>query len=211
MHSNFKPQPTSRLSLAVLRPSTRLLRRVFAGVIALCLSASLASCGWQLRGFNKGQLPQQLALRTADPYAPIARQLQQTLVRRGVQITPGAPLTLWLDEEVLDKRTVAVTSIGAAAQYELHLSIDFSYTPKGATPPLPTTLSAQRAFDFIPGTNLAKAEEEQTLIREMRQELINRILLQSMEVKVAQDSAASATYQSSSATAMSSSSANATH
>ena len=46
--------------------------------------------------------------------------------------------------------------------------------------PPSTTLTTQRVYDFIPGTNLAKAEEQQTLVKEMRQELINRILLQSM-------------------------------
>ncbi|BCD97169.1 LPS assembly lipoprotein LptE [Marinagarivorans cellulosilyticus] len=157
-------------------PRLTSLRFALIGLLALTITA----CGWQLRGFNKGQLPPELALKTADPYAAIARQLQQTLVRRGVKITPSAPLTLWLDTEELEKRTVAVTSIGAAAQYELRLEIAYSYTPKGAQPALPTTLTTQRVYDFIPGTNLAKAEEQQTLVKEMRQELINRILLQSM-------------------------------
>ena len=153
------------------------LRFALIGLLALTLTA----CGWQLRGFNKGQLPPELGLKTDDPYAAIARQLQQTLVRRGVKITPSAPLTLWLDAEDLEKRTVAVTSIGAAAQYELRLEIAYSYKQKGAQPALPITIATQRVYDFIPGTNLAKAEEQQTLVKEMRQELINRILLQSMK------------------------------
>jgi LPS-assembly lipoprotein len=157
-------------------PRFTLLRFTLIALMAITVTA----CGWQLRGFNKGQLPPELALKTADPYAPIARQLQQTLVRRGVKITPSAPLQLWLDTEDLEKRTVAVTSIGAAAQYELRLEIAYSYTPKGAEQALPVTLATQRVYDFIPGTNLAKAEEQQTLVKEMRQELINRILLQSM-------------------------------
>ncbi|HEY7774188.1 MAG TPA: LPS assembly lipoprotein LptE [Marinagarivorans sp.] len=206
------PQPCSRLAPVLPLTGVRFVRLALVGIMSLCLCLSLASCGWQLRGFNKGQLPQQLALSTADPYAPIARQLQQTLVRRGVQITPNAPLTLWLDKEDLDKRTVAVTSIGAAAQYELHLNIDFSYTPKGTIPPFPTTLSAQRVFDFTPGTNLAKAEEEQTLIKEMRQELINRILLQSMYVNALEEAALTASSAANSAsTAASASSTHAAH
>ena len=162
-------------------PPTTLRLISFRFVLVGLLAITISACGWQLRGFNKGQLPPELSLKTDDPYAPIARQLQQTLVRRGVHITPTASLTLWLGAEELEKRTVAVTSIGAAAQYELRLEIAYSYTPKGAQPALPTTLTTQRVYDFIPGTNLAKAEEQQTLVKEMRQELINRLLLQSMK------------------------------
>ncbi|WP_394203163.1 LPS-assembly lipoprotein LptE [Marinagarivorans algicola] len=149
-------------------------------VITVLLST--AACGWQLRGFNQGKLPAQLALKIDDPYAPLARQLQQTLVRRGVTVNPSAAVQLWLDKEVLSKRTVAVTSIGASAQYELQLKVAFSFSRQSDTQNAqltPNTLITQRVFDFAPGSNLAKTEEEQTLLKEMRQELINRILAQS--------------------------------
>jgi outer membrane lipopolysaccharide assembly protein LptE/RlpB len=148
--------------------------------------AILVGCGWQLKGFNERQLPPQLALKTLDPYASLARQLQQTLLRRGVEITPNAPLKLWLDAEKLHKRTIAVTTIGAAAQYELSLEVAFSYTHQGYETPPATKLVTQRVFDFVPGTNLAKAEEEETLIREMRQELISRILRQSQKAQLSE-------------------------
>ncbi|WP_053979915.1 LPS assembly lipoprotein LptE [Marinagarivorans algicola] len=154
------------------------LFRLFVMTVLL----STAACGWQLRGFNQGKLPAQLALKIDDPYAPLARQLQQTLVRRGVTVNPSAAVQLWLDKEVLSKRTVAVTSIGASAQYELQLKVAFSFSRQSDTQNAqltPNTLITQRVFDFAPGSNLAKTEEEQTLLKEMRQELINRILAQS--------------------------------
>ena len=149
-----------------------MLTRIFITLI----SVSLAGCGWQLRGFDQGALPDTLALETQDRYAPMARQLQQTLKRRGVTLLATAPIRLWLDVEKQEKRAVAVTSIGSAAQFELHLTVDFKYIREHAKPEIARTVSTQRTFDFIPGSNLAKDEEEQTLLKEMRQELINRIL-----------------------------------
>lgn len=168
----------------------------FFRLLVIAALLSTAACGWQLRGFNQGKLPAQLALKIDDPYAPLARQLQQTLVRRGVTVDPGAPVQLWLDKETLSKRTVAVTSIGAAAQYELQLKVAFGFSQvsthqQGDTQNAqltPTTLITQRVFDFAPGSNLAKTEEEQTLLKEMRQELINRILAQSPKQKMIEQS-----------------------
>lgn len=143
---------------------------------------TLSACGWQLRGFNQGQLPEKLALKTRDPYTQLARQLQQTLVRRGVTVDPSAAVTLWLSEEEREKRTVAVTSIGSAAQYELHVSVSFAYITEQVPMPLPTLITTKRSYDFIAGSNLASTEEEQILMTEMRQELINRILAASLKI-----------------------------
>ena len=144
--------------------------------IACFLAFGLSSCGWQLRGLDNSALPKDLALNTSDTYAPFARQFQQTLKRRGVTLSASAPVQLYLGEEIRDKRTVAVTTLGAAAQYELHMRIDYAFNQAGSEPKLPITISSQRVYDFVPGSNLAKLQEEQTLITEMRQELINRIL-----------------------------------
>ncbi|MDZ7924738.1 MAG: LPS assembly lipoprotein LptE [Marinagarivorans sp.] len=144
--------------------------------IASFLALVLSSCGWQLRGLDNSAPPKNFALNTHDTYAPFARQLQQTLMRRGVTLSASAPVQLYLGEEIRDKRTVAVTTLGAAAQYELHMRIDYVFNQSGSEPKLPITISSQRVYDFIPGSNLAKLQEEQTLITEMRQELINRIL-----------------------------------
>ena len=152
-----------------------LVRRLSTLTLLGCFMA-LNGCGWQLRGLYDGALPKTLNLNTSDPYAPLARQLQQTLVRRGVTLNTQTGLSLYLSAEEMQKRTVAVTNIGAAAQYELNLTVEYSYNQQGQEPNLPKKLTSQRVFDFIPGSNLAKAEEEQTLLTEMRQELINTLL-----------------------------------
>ena len=186
---------TKRLAKHITRTPYIMSSTLFKLFFIVTLLA-VSACGWQLRGFKQGELPTQLALKIDDPYAPLARQLQQTLVRRGVTVNPSAKVQLWLDKEVLTKRTVAVTSIGASAQYELQLKVNFAFNtqntkvPPTGNPPItmteltPNTLTTQRVFDFVPGSNLAKTEEEQTLIKEMRQELINRILAQSPRQKI---------------------------
>ena len=162
-----------------MKISTSFFRFLFLAVFI----AGISACGWQLRGFHKGSLPTQMALQSHDKYAPLPRQLQQTLIRRGVTVKNSAPIQLVLTPEEVSKRTVAVTPIGAAAQYQLIMEVGYAYQAlspdKEATPVIPKILRTERTFDFEAGNNLAKAEEERTLLEEMRQELINRILAQS--------------------------------
>ncbi len=150
--------------------------RLWLNVVLCC---TLASCGWQLRGMDSGQFPSQLQLATADRYAPLVVSLARAMQTRHIQSTENAPLRLELDSEKLTKRTVAVTSIGSAAQYELTLSARWRlYALSNNTQTLlrDGTASSVRVFDFQTGNNLGKTEEENTLMNEMRREISSTIL-----------------------------------
>ncbi|MEY4589323.1 MAG: hypothetical protein RL497_1399, partial [Pseudomonadota bacterium] len=90
--------------------------------ITLSLAFCLSACGWQLRGVNTGAYPSQLQLASHDRYAPLITSLVHAMQQRHIQSDDSAPLRLEVDPETLSKRTVAVTAIGSAAQYELTLS-----------------------------------------------------------------------------------------
>jgi LPS-assembly lipoprotein len=113
----------------------------------------------------------------ADRFAPLTLALLDVMHRTAVTLKEDAPISLHLGDEDLQRRVVAVTSIGSPVQYELSLSADFRYQMVGEpTLTTPQTLSVERVFDFDPSNTVAKSEEENTLLEEMRIELAQRIL-----------------------------------
>lgn len=143
-------------------------------IAALVVSA----CGWQLRGWNDQGAISALYLVTNDRYAPLTIAILETMQQQGITHKNDAELQLHVGEESLRKRTVAVTSIGSPSQYELSLSVSYQYrtAAEEQARTLPRTLSVSRAFDFDPNNTVAKNEEENTLLEEMRRELALRIL-----------------------------------
>lgn len=148
----------------------------YAGLLIIALGVS--ACGWHLRGWNNQGAINELYLVTGDRYAPLTLALRETMQQQGITNRGDAELQLHVGEERLRKRTVAVTSIGSPSQYELSLSVSYQYrsASEEQAQALPRTLSVSRAFDFDPNNTVAKNEEENTLLEEMRRELALRIL-----------------------------------
>lgn len=154
-------------------------------LLTLGLALSLTSCGWQLRGSANGLYPAQLQLASQDRYAPLIASLTQVMGQRHIQSSDSANLRLEVDPEVLSKRTVAVTAIGSAAQYELTLSAPWRlYQREGQNQTLlrEGVVKSGRVFDFQPGNNLGKTEEENTLMAEMRREIAHSLLAQTQNL-----------------------------
>lgn len=159
------------------------LKSLFVVVFALLSPA----CGWQLRGLDAGQFPAQIQLVSPDRYAPLVVTMARAMQTRHIESTEAANLRLELDAEKLSKRTVAVTSIGSAAQYELILSAPWRlYRKQGSKLELlrEGTSPSVRVFDFQPGNNLGKTEEENTLMVEMRREIASTILQQTQALSL---------------------------
>lgn len=153
----------------------------FCGLLWL----TLAGCGWQLRGVGSYQGPTELHLVPTDRFAPLTLALLDAMHRSAVSPAEDAPISLFLGNEELQKRVVAVTAIGSPAQYELSLSADFRYQLTGEkTVITPQSLSVERVFDFDPSNTVAKSEEENTLLDEMRLELAQRILRQARNFSI---------------------------
>lgn len=85
---------------------------------------------------------------------------------------------LVIDREKLEKRPLTVTETGVAAQYQLILTITFSrQRADGSLVAAPQQITSWRSYDFDPKLILAKAQEEEALLIEMREELARRMLL----------------------------------
>ncbi len=150
----------------------RMRLRLIATLFVLLLSA----CGWHLRGLDRGERPEQLALVVENRFEPLVLTTQEVLQQNGIRIENDSPLELHIGREELKRRTVAVTSIGSPSQYELTLTVHYHYRSPALKPMVPRVISTKRAFDFDPSNTVAKKEEENTLLSEMRRELAIRLL-----------------------------------
>lgn len=146
--------------------------------IAILLTALIVTgCGWHLRGFKAQQLPAAIEVVSAQPFGPLSQAFRGVLKEQGIRSQANSSWQVHLSQESLSKRTVAVTSIGSASQYELSLSVEFQFVHlQQGMQGLPQRVSTTRTFDFDPDNTTAKAQEEATLLEEMRLELSHRVL-----------------------------------
>lgn len=161
--------------------------RISRGLLPLTvLCLSLCACGWQLRGLERGVRPQALNLVVENRFEPIVLAVRDIMRQNGIAISDTTPLQLHLGREELARRTVAVTPIGSASQYELTLSVAYRYHLQGEPTHLARKVRVHRVFDFDPTNTVAKNEEENTLLEEMRREIAVRLLNQ-VPVEYGQD------------------------
>lgn len=145
-------------------------------VLSVIVCTCVAACGWHLRGLDRGARPESLALVVENRFEPLVLVTQEVMQQNNIRIDAETPLQLHLGHEELQRRTVAVTSIGSASQYELTLTVQYRYQVPGQTVSPSYLISAKRVFDFDPSNTVAKNEEENTLLAEMRRELAIRLL-----------------------------------
>lgn len=120
--------------------------------------------------------PEALDLVVENRFEPLVLTTGEVMQQNGIRIDNGAVLQLHLGRETLNRRTIAVTSIGSASQYELTLNVSYRYSGPSIPKTTVKTLHTKRVFDFDPASTVAKNEEEKTLLNEMRRELAVRLL-----------------------------------
>lgn len=153
-----------------------MMRRPLKQLSTFLAAVMLASCGWHLRGWQSPSQVIDIQLQAVDRYAPLTLALYDAMQQREISDRRDAKIKLFLGNEVLHKRTVAVTSIGSPSQYEMSLAVEYRYWSSEAASKTTSTATVIRAFDFNPSNTVAKTQEENTLLEEMRRELAHRIL-----------------------------------
>jgi LPS-assembly lipoprotein len=151
-------------------------------ILAGAALASLAACGFQLRGASP------LHFKTVYVDAPIATyqrnaladRLRNLLIVAGTQVTPSskeAELTLKLGAEQRTKTILALTSAGRVAEYRLEMNL--SYQALGASGQQrlpPTQIRFIRDLTYDDSQYSAKAAEEDFLYRSMEEDAVQQIL-----------------------------------
>lgn len=152
-------------------------------LVLLITAALLSACGFHLRGSEQDVTiaGAKVAIESDSPYAELNRALREALTRAQVTtVSAGesAQLLLKVHDEKLTRRTQTVDQYGRASDYELIYTLSYSLLKEADDKSPPRSLSARRDYGFDNRNLLGKAEEENELVREMQNEIAQRLLRQ---------------------------------
>lgn len=147
----------------------------------LLLLLTLGACGWQLRGYEPGVAYSessfnQLKITTTSRDNAFFRRFNAALKRNNIEINDDASSVLELFKEQIDRKPLAYNRIGTPSQYKLSLSIEYQFKNNDEVLIARTRINSRRNYDFDENLIIAKDREQEALIREMRDELSQRII-----------------------------------
>ena len=137
----------------------------------------LASCGFQLRGDLYAELDK-VHVTSAPSAIKSEKILNEILAvfEKGRDETSTDSLIINLVSEKSSRRSVLTTVSMSAAQYELTIELIF-FISFGDRIIVPETSLSSRKFYAVSSANQAASYEEQLLLqREMREELLNKVV-----------------------------------
>ena len=143
----------------------------------MSLISFLASCGFQLRGDLYAELDK-VHVTSAPSAIKSEKILNEILAvfEKRKDETSTDPLIINLVSEKSSRRSVLTTVSMSAAQYELTIELIF-FISFGDRIIVPETTLSSRKFYAVSSANQAASYEEQLLLqREMREELLNKVV-----------------------------------
>lgn len=151
--------------------------RVLAGLV---LCASVAACGFALRGTT--ELPFSSLHINLSPNSQFGAQLRRQIEAispdtRIVETAQGAEAQLQILDEARERLELALTAQGRVQEYDLTLRIVFQVlNDQGEFLVPPTTLTATRPLYYDDNVAQSKESEAQVLYQAMRTDLTQRIV-----------------------------------
>jgi LPS-assembly lipoprotein len=148
-------------------------------IFSLSLLLLTSACGWQLRGSLNASLDiERIHVISQEEHTELLRELTRSLAGQGIA-TVGASdnpeYTLTLGDETTHKRTVGVGADTLASAFAMTIKVPYQlFNAQHVALAPPSTASITRNYDASNSAGLER--EEQTLLREMRQELVQQML-----------------------------------
>lgn len=151
-------------------------RRFSASALPLLLAATLAGCGFHLRG--TATLPFETISVPAE--TPLAVELQRNIATgTNAKVVPqdaGPQAILALLGEGRERLILSLNAQGQVTEYELRYLVSFRvYSPKGAEYIPSSQIVLRRPITFNDQV-LAKEEEAELIYREMRRDMVQLIM-----------------------------------
>lgn len=141
------------------------------------VSLTLGACGFTLRGNAPAAGDGAVALVSTEPAGALAGTVRDALQSAGLSGRPsGNAWQLQLGAETLVSRPGSVNSRARAAQHDLELSVEITFTRGDTTVFGPARLATQRSYYEDLSTIAGSTEEVALLQQEMRQELAQQVL-----------------------------------
>ena len=156
-------------------------------LLVMGLAVLLSACGFQLRGTGTTELAiKELDLSARNAYGETVTQLRQVLQSSGVKVYAGAPYKLTLTDEQESQRTLSYAGSGRSAEYELTNVLSYEIQGHDNLSLLSDKLQVQKVF-LHDGNNLTGSDQEADEVRkEMRRELVQRMMLRLQQLSPAQ-------------------------
>jgi LPS-assembly lipoprotein len=142
------------------------------------LCASLAACGFRLRGtadvpFNTVFVPN----ATGGVALDLKRSIQAGTRAKVVDDPKQADAVLQFLQEARQKVILSLSGTGRVREYRLIYRVGFRvHDGKGAEYVQPTTIELSRDITFNDSDVLAKESEEQLLVRDMQTDMVQQIM-----------------------------------
>jgi len=154
---------------------------VVRSVAALCIAASLAACGFQLRGSNGSYtLPFHSLFLTFPDTSPLGTELKRNLRAGDVEIADKpdqAEAQFVVLSENRGKSILSLNSLGRVREYLLTYTLTFAVRDSKGVELLPATeITLRRNMAFDETQVLAKESEEALLYRDMQADLVQQIM-----------------------------------
>lgn len=156
------------------------MTRCSPSMAALAMTAGLlvAACGFQLRTWDLAGLERVQVVGTDAQV--LRRELTRALTQSGVVLTDersDADVIVQLSGERESRRTASVSGGGRAAEYEMSLAVSFGAQDADGNELVPTrTLRADRTYRLDLDNLIGSREEETLIVRELRSDLVQRII-----------------------------------
>ena len=152
------------------------MKRLFISVLILILTRAVSSCGFQLRGSLETSF-KSIQINGGSP--ELVKQLKRNYKQSGIDVrASSAEKTIEIITDKVNKRILSLKSTGTVSEYQLDYI--FSYRIKsdlnewGA----PNTIEMSRSYTYDDSNRLAKQEEENSLIKGMREQIIRAMTSQ---------------------------------
>ena len=154
------------------------VKRFWANIlVGLVLAASLAGCGFKLRG--QAQFPFTAAFVEAPTGSPLGKALRLSLTSQGKLAAKkdDAPVRIVLSEESRSKEILSLSGGGKVREYRLSYKVVMAVLDgAGNELAAPSEILLTRDFSFSDAEVLAKEAEEATLNRAMDQDALRQAL-----------------------------------
>jgi LPS-assembly lipoprotein len=168
----------------------KMVRAAQFATAALAIAASLAACGFQLRGSNGSYtMPFHSIYLSFPDTSPLGTELKRNLRAGDVAIadTPAqAEAQFVVLAENRGKSILSLNSLGRVREYLLTYTLTFAVRdPKGVELLPATEITLRRNMAFDETQVLAKESEEALLYRDMQADLVQQIMRRLAAVKPA--------------------------
>ena len=152
------------------------MKKIFSFVFLLLLTASISSCGYQLRGVQEVNFE---SISINGGSTAFTKYLKKKFRQSGVKInTVDAERNIEIVNDSFTKKILSLSSKGRVKEYELTYTVSYRVKLQDNAWSSPIKIETSRDYTFDDASIIAKTEEESRLVKGMQEQLIRTIVTQ---------------------------------